>query len=293
MLTDLVTLGPDTPVLEGINNLLQAHIKGAPVVDAKHNYLGIFTELCSLKVLMTLCGGQSLSEYSRSDSNTSGGIMTKQLWMLQPEMDVFEAVNFLLSRRLSGAPVVDHEGRYLGTFSEKHSMDVLIGAIYDNLPTTQVQHYMDQDPNRIIGEHLNIHEVAQKFLKSTYRHLAVVRDGRTVGQISRQDLLKANQALVNKLIAGKTLYGQSWTAAAFMDRNAKTIDESMEMFSIVNIFRQTSHRRLPVLRGKQLVGQITRKNLLTAANELLNKSTAKVLKPLYLASVPDATPPSI
>ena len=92
MLTDLVTLGPDTPVLEGINNLLQAHIKGAPVVDAKHNYLGIFTELCSLKVLMALCGGQSLSEYSRSDSNTSGGIMTKQLWMLQPEMDGFQDV---------------------------------------------------------------------------------------------------------------------------------------------------------------------------------------------------------
>ena len=48
-----------------------------------------------------------------------------------------------------------------------------------------------------------------------------------------------------------------------------------------------------MLRDKLLVGQITRKNLLNAANEILNRPTAKTAQPLYLPSVPDATPPGM
>ena len=76
-----------------------------------------------------------------------------------------------------------------------------------------------------------------------------------------------------------------------MDSGAMTIDESLSIFSIATIFHESAQRRLPVLRNKLLVGQITRKNLLGAANEMLRRPVAKTPQPLYLASVPDASPP--
>ena len=78
-----------------------------------------------------------------------------------------------------------------------------------------------------------------------------------------------------------------------MDADARTIDESLSIFSVATIFRETTQRRLPVLRDNQLVGQITRKNLLNAANEILNRPATKTAQPLYLPSVPDANPPDM
>ena len=76
-----------------------------------------------------------------------------------------------------------------------------------------------------------------------------------------------------------------------MDRDAMTIDESLNIFSIATIFRETSQRRLPVTRGNLLVGQITRKNLLNAANDTLRQPPARAVEPLYLPGVPHASPP--
>ena len=54
--------------------------------------------------------------------------MVRKLVTLTPESDVFEAIGQLLKNRISGAPVVDPEGNFLGIFSEKTSMQVLISA---------------------------------------------------------------------------------------------------------------------------------------------------------------------
>ncbi len=59
MVTQLVTLDPETPVLEGIQRLVHANIKGAPVIDSDRNYRGVFTERCCLNVLTTLCENRS------------------------------------------------------------------------------------------------------------------------------------------------------------------------------------------------------------------------------------------
>ena len=292
MVTKLVTLDPEAPAPQSIHRLIHVNVKGAPVVGPDRRYLGIFTERCCLRALSSLTGHLSASDL-KVRSLRSGDLMTKQLWMLQPTMDAFEAVNFLLSHRLSGAPVVDSEGRFLGVFSESLSMRVLIDAIYDNLPGVQVRRYMELDPGRLISEDLGFDEVVEMFLRTAYRRLVVVRDERVVGQISRHDVLVNSHALVRSLSKHKEAAGPSWTVAKFMDTDVRTIDESLSIFSVATIFRETTQRRLPVLRDNQLVGQITRKNLLNAANEILNRPAAKTAQPLYLPSVPDANPPGM
>lgn len=292
MVTKLVTLEPAAPVLHSIHKLIHLNVKGAPVVDSDQSYLGIFTERCCLRALSS-ASDQLGSAAHAARTLSSGDLMTKQLWMLQPDMDAFDAVTFLLAHRISGAPVVDEQGRFLGVFSESLSMKVLIDALYDNLPGAHVRDYMELDSGRLISDYLGFSEVVGMFLRTPYRRLVVVRDERVVGQISRHNVLVNSHAMVRSLSKRPEVSGPSWTVSAFMDTDARTIDESLSMFSVATIFRETTLRRLPVLRDKLLVGQITRKNLLNAANEILNRPTAKTAQPLYLPSVPDATPPGM
>ena len=148
MVTKLVTLEPETPVLLGIQKLIRSNIKGAPVVDSDRNYQGIFTERCCLNVLTKLLDRRGWAHPAGPAPATCGDIMARKLWTLSPEMDAFDAVSFLLAHRISGAPVVDDERRFLGVFSESGSMRVLIGAIYDSLPGAEVRSYMDRSPER-------------------------------------------------------------------------------------------------------------------------------------------------
>ena len=113
-----------------------------------------------------------------------------RLVTLPPEMDVFQGVDLLLKHRISGAPVIDREGRYLGTFSEKCSMHVLVDAVYDSLPTTTVGALMDTTAPTI-GPETDLLAVAQMFLLTSARRIPVVdQEGKLLGQISRRDLLR-------------------------------------------------------------------------------------------------------
>ncbi|MEQ8848345.1 CBS domain-containing protein [Botrimarina sp.] len=122
---------------------------------------------------------------------TARDFMVKRLVTLRPEMDVMQAIRLLLRHRISGAPVVDAEGNYLGVFSEKCSMHVLLDAAYDQLPSCQVGPFMDTEA-MTISEDAQLLSIAQAFLLSGYRRLPVLdEEGRLVGQVSRRDVIKA------------------------------------------------------------------------------------------------------
>ena len=59
------------------------------------------------------------------------------------------------------------------------------------------------------------------------------------------------------------------TAGDYLDAAAPTIDEEADLLSIAEFFRATPYRRLPVLRDGRVVGQISRRDVLRAAHDLL------------------------
>ena len=108
------------------------------------------------------CGGRRLTTLKRSHGSHYVELAAR---VLREVIHVigFDAIDQLLTNRISGAPVVDVEGNYLGIFSEKTAMRVLIGAIYDQLPGTAVRAYMDLDRNRIIERRETLLDVAKRF----------------------------------------------------------------------------------------------------------------------------------
>ncbi|TWT76996.1 Inosine-5'-monophosphate dehydrogenase [Posidoniimonas polymericola] len=118
-------------------------------------------------------------------------IMVKRLVTLSPAMDVHDAVKLLLRNRISGAPVVDTEGRYLGVFSERCCLGVILDAAYEQLPTYNVGAFMDTEAKTISAD-TQLLSIAQVFLLSSARRLPVVdEENRLLGQISRRDVIQA------------------------------------------------------------------------------------------------------
>ena len=116
-------------------------------------------------------------------------MMTRNLVTLAPGLDVFTAIDMLLRRRISGVPVVDSKGHYLGVFSESSAMRVIVNAAYDNLPDAGLMPFVDChaptiDPNT------ELLTICQTFLDQATRRLPVLEEGRLMGQISRRDVMR-------------------------------------------------------------------------------------------------------
>jgi predicted transcriptional regulator len=115
--------------------------------------------------------------------------MVTDLVTLAPACNVLDAVKSLIEHGISGAPVVDSAERYLGMFSEKCAMQVLLDAAYEELPSHEVRVFMDRGA-QTIGPDTHLLSIAQVFLLTPYRRLPVVDDGKLLGQVSRRDVLR-------------------------------------------------------------------------------------------------------
>ena len=113
---------------------------------------------------------------------------------LNPDMDILEAMEVLLEKRISGAPVLDKLGNLVGMLSEKDCMRVALDAGYHGQLGGRVAEYMHPQVETVDAD-ASIIDIASKFLHHQYRRYPVIQDNRLVGQISRRDVLKALTAL--------------------------------------------------------------------------------------------------
>ena len=132
---------------------------------------------------------------------TARDFMVTKLITIAPDADVLDAVQLLLKHRISGAPVVEANGRYLGVFSEKCSMHVLLDAAYEQLPVRDVRSFMDVEA-QTIGAETHLLSVAQVFLLTPARRLPVLEDGKLIGQVSRRDVLTFWMDLIEQVPTG-------------------------------------------------------------------------------------------
>ena len=106
----------------------------------------------------------------------------------------------------------------------------------------------------------SIHEVMQKFIKYRISGGPVVdQAGKLIGVISEADCMKeiSDSRYFNMPILDKTV-------AHFMTTNVDIIEASKTIFEAASRFFKTSRRRFPVLDKNQLVGQISRKDIVVA-----------------------------
>lgn len=120
--------------------------------------------------------------------------MATGLVSLTPDMGVMEAVQKFLDYRISGAPVLDERGNMIGMLSEMDCLKVVLNAAYYEEMGGTVSDYMMKDITTVEAD-TGIVEMAEMFIKSSFRRYPVVSEGKLIGQISRRDVLKALEKL--------------------------------------------------------------------------------------------------
>lgn len=116
--------------------------------------------------------------------------MSRELVLLAPRMEITRAMQILLDRRLSGAPVVDDYGTLVGMLSKKDCLHAALHASYHHDWGGAVEGYMTRNVETMEAE-LDMVTAAQRFIDSSYRRFPVLSETRLVGQISRADVLRA------------------------------------------------------------------------------------------------------
>ena len=120
--------------------------------------------------------------------------MSASVVTFSPTMDIHQAINQLIKKRISGAPVVNQTGDIVGMLTERDCMKIALTASYHGEAAGKVSEYMEPVPKTIEAD-ASIIEVALMFLEEGRRRYPVMHDNRLVGQISRHDVLKALEEL--------------------------------------------------------------------------------------------------
>lgn len=117
--------------------------------------------------------------------------MTSPVLTLKNNSTIYEAMDFLISKRISGAPVVDKNGNLVGIISEKDCLRLMSLGVENRLPSIEesVENFMTKNVITIDPK-MDIFFAAGLFLKNVYRRLPVVSEGKIIGQISRVDILR-------------------------------------------------------------------------------------------------------
>ena len=103
-------------------------------------------------------------------------------------------------------------------------------------------------------------------------------DGSIVGILSELDCLR--------MLASDEFYQEEQEEGAlveqFMTRGFKTIPADLGIYAISHYFLTTPYRRLPVVDRDQLVGQVSRRDVLRGMEEMSRKRLVRKRYPDYL-----------
>lgn len=118
--------------------------------------------------------------------------MSTNLVTFQAEDSIDHVLEVLTKRKISGAPVVDKDGRLIGIISEVDCLKEIIKGKYSNTPKFigSVSEHMTKDVITLSPE-MTLFDAAQKFLDLKIRRFPVLKDGRLIGQISLSDVIRA------------------------------------------------------------------------------------------------------
>jgi len=222
---------------------------------------------------------------------TVADVMTTRLVALKPDEHVLDGIDRLLQREISGAPVVDAEGRYLGVFSEKSCMNAfqVISDEYHRRCDESFQLVRARNcmTTRLVtvSPDCDAFEAIHRFLSHRVSGLPVV------------DSNDEFQGIFSERSAMRVVIDLTWNqisdgpVSAWMDADrARTVTEYTSLEELRDRFAETHYRRLPVLSRGRVVGQVSRRDVLRAElTRLLNgyeSSPGSMMLPEWFPPVP-------
>lgn len=117
MTTQLITFHPDQCIMEVVDQLLKHRISGAPVINDQKELCGVISEGDCLKEVVK----GKYHNLPVMDGKVSEH-MAKNVVTIRPSMNIFEAANMFLDKKIRRFPVLDEMGKLVGQISQKDIM---------------------------------------------------------------------------------------------------------------------------------------------------------------------------
>jgi CBS domain-containing protein len=144
MTRNILSVGPQTPVVEAIALMLDNHVSGLPVIDEVGQLVGILTEGDLLRrgetgterhrprwVEILMGPGRLASEYVRTHGRKVEEIMTRELVSVDPETPLDQIVELMERRRIKRVPVLEGE-KLVGIVSRADFLRALARGLEDH-----------------------------------------------------------------------------------------------------------------------------------------------------------------
>lgn len=117
--------------------------------------------------------------------------MVRKPITFKPDQSIYDVIQVLVKKKISGAPVLNDQDELVGMISEKDCLKVMVDSVYHNLPAGTVKDYMSHQVSTM-SDKKSIVEVANAFLNTHFKRFPVVNaEGKLIGQISRSDVMRA------------------------------------------------------------------------------------------------------
>ena len=152
MTSPVISIGPETPVLQAVSIMLQRRISGLPVIDKDRHLVGMVTEGDFLRRAETgtarrrprwlefLVGpGRLADEYTRSHARKVGEIMTTLPLTVTEDTPLEEVVTVMEKRQVKRLPVVRGE-EVVGIISRANLVHALARVARDVEPVAAGDH---------------------------------------------------------------------------------------------------------------------------------------------------------
>jgi len=113
-------------------------------------------------------------------------IMTRDVTMLREDSRIIEACKVLSEKRISGAPIVNQEGKLVGIITERDLLlhHPLIKSVKDLMTKDVIT----------VNENAPVEEISRLLLEHSIKRVLVLREDEIVGIISRLDILRGKVA---------------------------------------------------------------------------------------------------
>lgn len=116
-------------------------------------------------------------------------IMTKNIVTMTPSTSALEAIGLLVDNKISGAPVLDENGKIVGVVTEKDLLVSLDFIGVKNAKDFRVEEFMTKEVITF-DEDASVKEISQELVRKNIKRVPIVKDGKVLGIVSRHDILR-------------------------------------------------------------------------------------------------------
>lgn len=195
-------------------------------------------------------------------SPRAGDIMQCGVVSVSQEESVYTAIGILVDKQLTGLPVI-HQGELAGIISEKdvlrvlHESNHLTGRVFDYM-TEKVVSFDIED---------SLEDIGLTLVDSSFRRVAILREGTLCGVISRSDLIRhyvsAHRAAGSQHTGGREDQGQMPQVKDIMKCGLLTVGRQTTLTETADILASKGVTGLPVVdEGMHLQGIVSEKDVL-------------------------------